>query len=322
MTNVQEHGSSKESVFPFHHLPVLIQWKILRQYTPALCKTTVLSRLSEFSELLDCPQSWLSEKFSEVSRLFSSLEPGFYWSLENGSNTGYYVSINSEKITFKLCYIIENEDYNYINSVFDSRFNSSSDQNTFKCCFQSCISLQTMQKFLTKFFNKNTLAMSEMIRIYQVKYPRYFFLNRVTNVLCWDDGKYYKMENNKCVVKESPRKTYVFILKEYDIIECSLVSHSFVIDKREIEPQSLKSYLLDRNFSDVERDYLCDLDFKIIDENHISFTKTVDDLLFEFLPKKDILKKLSTIFEELTLLEPLEECGCEIMSEDSDDSYY
>lgn len=252
--------------FAFHDLPEWVRFKILKQYVPALCKTSVLTYLPEFSELLDCHQSWLTGAFYEFSGLLRSIKRGVYWGLESGSNLGYHVSQDSEKLTFRMCCIhtapprilSHNSNLNTFNLYKHFYPKPYLNQRSIKFS-NVCISLETMQNFLATFFNKYTRSMTKMIKIYRYNKYNYFFVNRLTNVICWENGELFKIRDNECIVME--RDIYIY-LRDKETIELSYKNLYY----RSLKPISLKSYLLEHR--ELQQN-LCELEFRIINEEHV-----------------------------------------------------
>lgn len=228
-----------EQSFQFFRLPVEVQCKILKQYVPFLCKSFVLSRLPEFNELLDCRSSWLSETSLHLSRILCPLQPGLYWNLEQDANAGYYVSIDSEKISFTLCSITNHTLNDYLDNAFYPYIFDKKPR---------CISLQSMLNFSTLFFNKYFVTNS--IKIYQSNFGHYFFINFFTERIHWGK-KMYAIQNKKCIIRQNLTETFIIQLKENDHIQLihhhmkpELEQEPFVRTEQEIVPTSLEEHIL------------------------------------------------------------------------------
>lgn len=296
----------EHSSFPFHHLPVLVQYKILRQYVPFLCKTFVLSRLSEFTELLECQSSWLNLSETTLFHILRSLEPTLYWNLENGAETGYYVSINSENITFTLCSIYERALCNF---VYTYIYKLPCDNGIM------CISLQTMQKFLAAFFNK--FSITNRIQIYKISPGHYFYINYYTKRVHWD-RRIYTLQNKKCIVKKSLTETFIIILKHNDIIQ--LIHHTippgrpdlFERTEQELKPISLESYIVHGEEKRVyKKREILKINFRF-KKDHISLCTHYHFDYYAFARKK-LRRRGKEGFDELnSLFMPLTSCSCKM----------
>lgn len=300
-----------ENIFPFHNLPILVQCKILRQYVPFLCKTFVLSRVPEFTELLDCRYSWLylSETFINLSRSLRSLDTGIYWNLEQDASTGYYLSIDSEKITFTLCGIKEESLYDFVHYVFYPFYKE-----------RMCISVQTFQNFLTIFLNK--YSTTNRVCVYETNKGDYFYINYFNKKVYWNK-KIYSVKDKKCIITHSLQETFIINLKHNDIVQ--LIHHT--VDpsqplkrtEQELEPISLESYILDPQDKRVyNRRKILEMNFRIV-EDHISLNMNLR-AIYTFCSShrrrkltSNSLTRLRNKFAELNnLFEPLKSCQCRI----------
>lgn len=304
--------------FPFHCLPVLVKFKILRQYIPFSFKTFVLSCVPEFCELLDCQSSWPnpSENFITLYRILRSLKPGLYWNLEQDANAGYYVSIDAKRIHFTLCSI----NINAVNDFFDCNFSSELFENN-----SMCISLKTMQNFLTLFLKK--YSTTNEIQVYKSNMGHHFYINFFTKKLHWGK-KVYSIKNKKCVIRHSLTKTFIINLKQNDIIQ--LIHHnmernsqytSFNRRKEKIEPLSLKAYILRLQEKTVSNQrIIIKIGFEIM-EDHVSLHVDTRPIFYTRVisiynntrgnfPLNGV-GRLKHTFEELCeLFVPLKSCPC------------
>lgn len=201
--------------FPFHHLPILVQWKILKQYIPILCKAFVLYEMPEFSNLLEYHQSWAkpSKLFFEFFSILCSLRKGIYLHSENVSKKAYYVSMDQRTITFTLCGLCRS-DYYY--KMF-AAISSDCPRNPFTSKLNIPITLPIFKKFLTTFLKNYTLSKDNGVKFYE--YRGFFFINYSMNKVCWNDGKFYDIVDGACIVKLNQFKGYKIILKDNYYIE-------------------------------------------------------------------------------------------------------
>lgn len=295
--------------FPFHNLPVLVQCKILRQYVPFLCKTFVLSHLPEFSELLDYRYSWLylSETFINLSRILRSLDTGIYWNLEQDASTGYYVSVDAEKITFTLCGINEDSLYDFVYYVFYPFYRE-----------RMCISVQTWQNFLTIFLNK--YSPTNRVCVYETNKGDYFYINYFNKKVYWSK-KIYAIKDKKCIIKHSLEETFIIKLKDNDIIQ--FIHHKvqppeicpnqpFKRTEQDLEPISLESYILDpQNKRVYNKRKILEMNFQIV-EDHISLHTFCSSPRRRKLTSNSWRRWRNKFTELNNLFEPLKSCQCRL----------
>lgn len=302
----------KHSSFPFHYLPVLVKCKILKQYVPFHNKTFVLSRLPEFCELLDNQYSWLNSFEINLYHILRLLEPGLYWNSEQDANVGYYVVTHAKKISFTLCSINSNTirdffSYNFSSELFDNEI--------------MCISIQTMQNFLTTFSNK--YFTTNKIQIYKLNTGHYFYINVFTERVHWGE-KVYVIKNKKCVIRHSKTETFIINLKQNDIIQLTHYNMTYKPFKRteeEIEPISLKAYISNLQEKTVyNQRQILEINFAIM-EDHVSLERDARALWFTRVRSiynrtrgifsSNGVQRMKHTFEELNnLFVPLKSCQC------------
>lgn len=294
-----------QDYFPFHQLPVLVQSKILRQYIPFFCKTFVLSRLPEFSELLTDRYSWLnlSEAIINLSRILQPLQTGIYWNLKQDTNLGYYLSTDAEKISLTLCCINRDPVFDFIPVLF------------YQCRERMCISVETMHNFITKFLEKYSIT--NRVYIYEVSKGNHIYINYSKKKVYWTK-KVYNIRDNMCILKHSSTRTLIINLKENDSIE--LIHHiadlnqPFKRRKQEIEPISLDSFILNRNEKIVPHKIL-EMNFRVV-EDHISLNLNLNTNIrsCSIHRRKLTLNRFSHLTDTLSefniLFRPLQSCRC------------
>lgn len=288
--------------FPFQNLPVLVQWKILKQYIPLLCKAFVLQDMPEFSNLLQDYQSWTKPSktfFNFFSRL-CSLKKGLYINLDNFSKKAYYVSMDQKKITFTLCRL----DY----TLFDYKEGTlSSDYPLypFKPPRLLSIHLSKFQRFLKIFLNNyDALPIDNAIKVY--KFRRHFFINYLTNKVHWFNGKIYDIVNRMCFINICKLKIYQIILKDNYMIKLRIFElvdifsdENDVIWKDEIlRPISLEKFpLSDKEQLDLFRP-ICKINFHFKTNDCVKLTVQTDNLkmCFDYLDETllDCLPEIKT----------------------------
>lgn len=165
--------------FAFVRLPVLVKNKIMRQYIPMLCKALTLYEIPEFLDVFGFDESWLhpSKTFFEFFESVRSLEPGLY--LYDGDRYFHaiYVSMDQEKISFKICCL--NID------LYDPLLDISNVKTT----DQFYKSLSEITDFFTAFQKKNVLYDEKTMSLYKLKPYGYFFVNHSTDEVRWFDGR-------------------------------------------------------------------------------------------------------------------------------------
>lgn len=252
-----------------------------------------------------------------------NLKPGLYWNLEQDANAGYYVSIDAEKISFTLCSI----NCNTVDDFMHCKFNYDLFDNK-----RMCISLETMQNFLTLFFkNYSANSTTNRIQIYKSNMGHYFHINYLTEKVHWGK-KVYDIKNKKCIIKHSITETFIINLKQNDIIQ--LIHHN-TKDKfqykpfkktEEIEPISLEAHILTTDILNLQKKIvdsqrkIFEMDFRITkdhislyrDGHAITYTRVCSIYSFTSgkFPSNGVQRSKHT-FEELSnLFVPLKLCKC------------
>lgn len=297
--------------FPFLKLPMLVQSKILRQYVPFFCKTFVLSRISEFTELLDDRHSWLnsSKSFIQISQILRSLETGLYWNFEQ-FNTGYYVSINEDNINFTLCTLSDESLGDFLNFAYFPFLREN-----------NCISAKTFQNFLSLFISK--YYTTNRVRAYKTNKGKDFYINYIKKTVHWNKS-IFPIKDNKCIINHSLAETFIIKLKENDVIE--LIHHNkqpfehLTRTEQELEPASLESCILNPHNKRVyNRRKLLDINFQIV-EDHVSLYVDLRVLYFNqssckrrrlsssgYIRLKELFLELENLFQPLKSCESKEE---------------
>lgn len=292
--------------FSFHNLPLLVQWKILRQYIPILCKAFVLHKIPEFSKLLSYEQSWM--KPSEIFSILCSLKNGLYINLENFSRKAYYVSLDQRKITFTLCCLDK--------SVIDYKVCAISSEcpiNPFTSKSMIPITLPIFKKFLVTFLNNYTFSVNNVVKVYE--FQGYFFVNYSTNKVCWNNGNFYDIANGLCNVRLSKFKWYQIILKDNYFIELRInsINHfCFENDKcgtlktENLAPISLETYLLSKEKRVYEHKSICQINFHFITDDHVMLNVKADNprMCLEYLNANllDCLDCIKAIFNKYNIV--------------------
>lgn len=275
--------SINEANFPFQNLPVLVQWKILRQYIPILCKAFVLQDMPEFSNLLKDYQSWTkpSKKFFNFFSLLCSLKKGLYINSDIFSKKAYYVSMDQKNITFTLCRL----DY----TLFDYEecaISSKYPLNPFKRSWSFSINLSRFQRFLKIFLNNyDVLSIDNAIKVY--KFRRHFFINYLTNKVHWFNGKVYDIVNRMCFINICKLKVYQIILKDnymiilriFELVDIYSDENDDVIWKDEIlEPIFTEKSLLSKKQQINSFRPICKIKFHFKRNNRVKLTVKTDNL--------------------------------------------
>lgn len=170
----------------FFRLPVLVQNKIMRQYIPTLCKVSTLYEIPEFLDLFGFDESWLnpSETFFEFFKSVRSLKPGLYLCNEEQWFHAFYVSMDQEKISFKICCL------NVDDPVSDIS-NGKTTNHFYK-------SLSEITDFFTTFLKKYVLYDEKIMSVYKLKPNEYFFVNHSTDEFRWIDGSKRTFKKSFC----------------------------------------------------------------------------------------------------------------------------
>lgn len=295
-----------QDTFPFHNLPMLVQSKILRQYVPFFCKTFVLSRIPEFTELLDDQHSWLnsSKSFIRISQILRSLETGLYWNFEQ-FNTGYYVSIDEDNINFTLCTLSDDSLCDFFNFAYYPFLKEN-----------NCISAETFQNFLSLFISK--YYTTNGVCVYKTNKGKVFYINYIKKTVHWNK-LIFPIKDSKCIINHSLAETFIIKLKDNDIIQ--LIHHNkqpcehLTRTEQELEPASLESCILNpQNKRVYNRRKLLDMNFQIV-EDHVSL---YIDLRALYMSRSSCKRRrlslcgynrLKELFFELSnLFQPLKSC--------------
>lgn len=271
-TNSKTVASEKETFSLFHHLPVLLQWKIFREYIPLLYKAFVLYRMPKFCRLLEQPESWMKPSLFECFSLLCFLQKGIYIYLENFAKKAFYVSMDQTKITFTLCGL-------------------DATPTTYKQCAVSSecpinpldpgcvmkVTLSNFQKFLKSFLTYYISSRDQVIKVYQ--FHGLFFVNYSTHKVCWIDGKVYNVINRLCTIRFGPYKWYHIFLKDNYEIELKINpvhifgeknENCFTLNTEILTPTSLETLLL-RN------------------ENQACHSRTICKITFEFMTEDSLI---------------------------------
>ena len=171
--------------FPFFNLPILLQWKILRQYVSLTEKIHVLSTIPEFSNLLESQESWpsLSKEKLEFLEWMRLLKPGLYFDPEI-PDYKIQISFNEINLTLSICYL-------------SHRYGMIKQQQ--QLCRTRSFS-QVLQ-FLTQL--KNRLSLASNIISYYNKILGVIIIDHNLNVL-YRYGEIHQLENNECILEFEP----------------------------------------------------------------------------------------------------------------------
>lgn len=231
--------------FPFFELPLLVRWKILRQYVPVLAKIHVLGRMPEFENLLEDRSSWLdiSDEFAGLIPVLRSLRVGLYvLSGEDVPGHGYYVSrkISEDKITFTLCCMRYRTDRKCTNV---HRFGVSA-----KASY--------LRDFLERFLQEYRPLERDAIFVYRTDCGSdLVFVNPLAEKLMVN-GRIYPIKNNECVVPlfhrfGIPCSTGHYSFKKNNVMEAYTdiwYPRRVRAEKEIIQPVSLESHLLNDDY--------------------------------------------------------------------------
>lgn len=296
--------------FPFHYLPVLVQWKILKQYIPILCKAFVLQEMPEFSKLLEYHQSWTkpSKIFFEFFSILCSLKKGIYLNLENVSKKAYYISMDQRKITFTLCGL----DLNLIKYKMFT-VTPDSPRNPFTSKLNIPITLSILEKFLTTFLKNYTLSIDNVVKFYEFRGD--LFINYSMNKVCWNNGNFYDIIDGSCVVKLNKFIGYQIILKDNYLIEVRhnpLNPFSFDIgdfstcETEILTPISLETYLLSKGKQVYTTRIICDIHFQFMADDHVMLNVKADNpwLCLKYLDANllDCLECIKDVFNKYNIV--------------------
>lgn len=295
--------------FPFHNLPVFVQWKILKQYIPILCKAFVLQDIPEFSNLLQYPQSWTkpSKIFFDFFSLLCSLKKGMYINLDNFSKKAYYVSMDQREVTFTLCCLDQ--------TLFDYKVCAISSEcpiNPFKSPLRFPMDLFLFQKFLKIFLDNYTLSVDNEIKVYEFR--DFFFVNYSTNKVCWTNGKIYDITDRVGIIKISELRGYQIILKDNYMIELRVIElrdpfrnkHYGTLKTKILTPMSLETFLL----SEKEKIYtfrvICEIDFHFMADDLVKLNVKMDNprMCLDYLDENllDSLPCIKDVFKMFNII--------------------
>lgn len=218
--------------FPFFRLPVLVQWKILRQYVPILVKIHVLEKIPEFTNLLEDRSSWTDvfDELAESISILRSLREGLYVpSSENIPEHGYYVSWSDSgnSVTFTLCCISSR-----VYQLFPFKVHR----------FGVSTRASNLRDFLKRFLEEYCPLERKKIIAYQFNNYHDFFIDPLTDSLMWC-GRIRPIKNNKLTIGNGKitsdwRNHQIFLKKDYTV-ELHLYR-----EKCTLKPKSLESHLL------------------------------------------------------------------------------
>lgn len=296
--------SKENPSFSFHNLPVLIQWKILRQYIPILCKAFVLHNMPEFSNLLEYHQTWTKSVFSNFFPILCALKEGLYINLEIFSRKAYYVSMDQSKITFTLC---------CLDKTLLEYEGSECPINPFTSKLMIPITLPILQKFLMTFLNNYTFSLNNVVKVYEFR--GYFFVNYSTKKVCWNNGNFYDIVDRLCIVKLSKFRWYQIILKDNYFIELRInPMNPFRSEKvnygtlktENLAPISLETYLLFKEKRVYKHKSVCEINFQFITDDHVMLNVKADKprMCLEYLDANllDCLECIKSIFKKYNIV--------------------
>lgn len=244
---------STASLFPFSHLPPLVQTKILRQYIPFSDKVTVLCAMDEFAGLLD-PDSpcWLLgyESFFRLLPKLSRLTPGLYVRSDLVlPGYGIHVSMDREcELSFTLCMLMAPycSKRRRPSSYFDGNGAGYSAAGTVSRCLKS---VEDVQRILDAFVDDYSLATQKPMQLY-VKDDHVFFVNLAERKILWDDRTVHDIsQNGICQIRIYTRKrTWSSIKMSVARLYVKPGGLIFIHDYREhvLRPTSFESFVMDR----------------------------------------------------------------------------
>lgn len=304
VSNAMVSVSKNGTFFPFHHLPVLIQWKIFRQYIPFLYKAFVLYHMPEFSKLLENPQSWIKPSFFECFSLLCSLQKGIYIYLENFAKKAYYVSMNQTEITFAMCGL-DTYPSEYKVCATSSRYPI----NPFESGYITKMTLSAFHKFLTTFLSNYTLSREHVVKVYEFR--GFCFVNYSTNKVHWNNGKVYDIIDHLCIIRLDEYKWYHIVLKDNYRIELRVnpinvfgeeYKNCVALETKILTPISLETFLLFKEKQVYNFRIICEINFQFVIDNEINldFYAFHPRMCFDYLDAAlmDCLEGLKDVFDE------------------------
>lgn len=229
----------EEKSFPFFDLPEVVQWKILREYVPVLTKTHTLGQVSQFSDLLRTRSAWVnvSAEYSELVSVLGKLQEGLYVKSEEFPKFGYYVSMEPSKNTVEFTRYYDDDRYFFPYSKKQQKFSAST-------------TVSNLRDFIEKFLKRYRPVEENPIMVY--RFPetnQTIFINVKSNIVMWTDEKTYKIEHNKCEIK-NPIKSFIFSYDYYsNDISFSLQNDNqmflqYYDREYKLKPKTLESHLL------------------------------------------------------------------------------
>lgn len=254
---------------------------------PVLYEPSTLNKTPEFSEAVDDCKSRLNTSASFFEFLVSSFKPGLY--LSNASHHAFYVSIDQEKISFRICGLRDN--------LYDVLVFLYGKKSPNECL----IPLSKIKEFFTNFSNEYVLFDEKTISLYNLKPYAYFFINHSTDRLHWAHyGSIYHLENDAFYVRTGLSNHLRLIPKENRTlrVECQnkILLYCHCNEKiTELEPISLKQFLLHENNNPVFNDENT-IEFKAVEDEHFSVKSTI---LIRKVCRVYMNFKLSNLFREL-----------------------
>lgn len=263
---------TKVTFFPFHRLPILVQWKIFRQYIPILYKAFIFYHITDFAKLLEYPQSWTkpSKGFFECFSLLCSLQKGVYVHFKNFAKKAYYVTMDQTQITFTLCSLDQTSSEYKVCAV-----SSECPINPFNSGLTMKVTLSIFHKFLMTFLSNYTLSRDHVIKIYE--FCGFFFVNYSTNKMCWINGKMYDIVDSLCIVRLGTCRWYHIILKDNYRIEVRVnpmnpfqKEHEYyAMITKILTPISLETFLIFNGKQVYNYRNICEMKFQFLTDDDI-----------------------------------------------------
>ena len=238
----------------FFNLPLLVQGKIIREHVPFFQKVSTLSTMPEFFDMLNSKHTWLnpSVSFLKFYNLVRKLKSGFYLHKGYWWLHGFFVSINNDNVSFKLC---------GINETLTN--NSLSSQNQMLNVRPSL--LETIE-FLTNFLNNYHFL--DMFSVYCIYGNRYFFVNHFTNTVHWVNGMVYTLKENACFISDYCKHHLKLVVSNMVYLTCKNVQETHYCPCEEIK-FNLKPLSLESFFKNFENLYPFEFELGVIKDDNV-----------------------------------------------------
>lgn len=225
----------------------------------------LFSRKPELNGVLSYHRSWLNPTLHELFQAICLLKPGFYVKLDHRYRRDIGFQVSKVKGKLSLTHFCTDSFQFGYEKTRDSFYKDLSLLRT----TDYILSILDMIQFF-KLFLKNYTFCDHTIHLYRIESVGYFYVRHSRKDLQWINGRFYVLQNNKCLIKYPEFDIRVFITKSHRV-QLRIYPHAtrqVTMDPPSqfpewVEPLSMKSNAIDvhRFSSFFKVEFLMEMNF-------------------------------------------------------------